>query len=154
MNATARTTELGLRARAGPPSAESHRTIVVLGDSVVFGTGVADEECIAQRLEDELAAARGDDGARDVICTTAAVPGWNWRNAIGFLESRFDQLRPFVVAAVELSLKLQRHGVRFALLQYVEVEIVRALAPSAEVRPIADVLPRMNAAGNEDSCAT
>ena len=97
VDAAVNTDGLGIRVRAGPPPRPEARTIVLLGDSVAFGTGVTDDACIAQRLEDELAAARGIDGPRDLICRTVALPGWNWSNEIGFLEDHFDLLRPSIV---------------------------------------------------------
>jgi hypothetical protein len=100
--AMVRTDELGLRVRTGPPPAPGARTIVLLGDSVAFGTGVGDDATPAQRLEDELAAARGDDGSRDVICRTVAIPGWNWRNEVAFLEDHFEALEPSIVLCMPL----------------------------------------------------
>src|SRR5262245_39823401 len=80
------TDAIGLRRRVGPPPAPQARTLALVGDSVAFGFGLQESECLAPRLEDALAAACGDvDGARDLVCRTVAVPGWNARNACAFL---------------------------------------------------------------------
>ncbi len=87
---------LGLRVRPGPPRDESALRIVVLGDSVAFGFGLDDDETLAHRLEGLLTdAAR--PGARAVMCRTVAIPGWNHRNAVGFLLDHWDALRPGIV---------------------------------------------------------
>jgi hypothetical protein len=103
VDAAVNTDALGIRVRAGPPPLPQARTIVILGDSVAFGTGMTDDACIAQRLEDELAAARGITGPRDVVCRTVAVPGWNWTNEFSFLEDHFDRLRPWIVLYFPIS---------------------------------------------------
>ena len=91
-----RTDSLGLRVRPGPaPDADAFR-IVVLGDSVAFGLGLAAEEVLAARLEAELAAARGPD-ARAIACRTVAVPSWNYRNALRFLLDHLAELEPDLV---------------------------------------------------------
>ena len=94
---TATTDALGMRRRSGPPAAANARRFVLLGDSVAFGTGVGDSECLAQQIEDAIAIATGDDGERDLVCVTAAMPGWNWRNAFAFLRDHLDELRPDAV---------------------------------------------------------
>ena len=103
VDAVVNTDKVGIRVRTGPPPLPQARTIVILGDSVAFGAGMDDDACIAQRLEDELAAARGIDGPRDIICRTVAVPGWNWSNEFSFLEDHFDLLRPWIVLYFPIS---------------------------------------------------
>jgi hypothetical protein len=88
---------LGLRLRTAPPPADDALRIVLLGDSVAFGVGVGDGECLAQQLEDALAAALGDAGPRHVVVRDVAVEGWNWRNSVAFLRDHLDELRPDVV---------------------------------------------------------
>jgi hypothetical protein len=102
MVASYRTDELGLRVRAGPPAAADARTIALVGDSVAFGYGLTGEQCLAQQLEDALAAARDPDGAkrgaaRDLVCRSVAVPGWNWRNECAFLGDHLDRIAPSYV---------------------------------------------------------
>jgi len=91
-----RTDSLGLRVRPGPPPGADAFRIVVLGDSVAFGLGLAAEEVLAARLEAELAAARGPD-ARAIACRTVAVPSWNYRNALRFLLDHLAELEPDLV---------------------------------------------------------
>ncbi len=93
---------LGLRRRSGPPPAVAARTIAVVGDSVAFGQGVADDACLAARLEATLAAARGDVAAPSLIARTVAIPGWNWRNSTTFLLDHWDELRPSFVVFIPI----------------------------------------------------
>lgn len=86
----------GLRVRPGPPPDPDARRVVILGDSVAFGFGVADDETIAAHLERVLADVRGDD-ADPVVCITAAAPGWNHGNALRFLDDHWTALRPDVL---------------------------------------------------------
>ena len=87
---------LGLRRRPGPPPPDDAQRIVVLGDSVAFGFGVNDDECLAARLEAQLAALRGP-AERPVACRTVAIPSWNTRAAAAFLLDHWDELRPDLV---------------------------------------------------------
>ena len=91
------TDHLGLRRRPGPPPADDALRVVVLGDSIAFGFGVGDDECLAARLEARLAELRGPGGGRPVACRTVAVPSWNHRAAPAFLLDHWDELRPDVV---------------------------------------------------------
>jgi hypothetical protein len=88
------TDELGLRARPGPPPPAEALRIVVLGDSVAFGLGLADDETLGAQLERLLAAALP---ARPIACTTVAVPSWNGRNAWRFLLDHLEHFRPDIV---------------------------------------------------------
>lgn len=86
------TDALGMRRRPGPePSADATR-VVFLGDSVVFGFGVNDDETLAARAEVHLAAA-----GVDVVAHTVGVPGWNHRNATAFLLDHLDAYAPDLV---------------------------------------------------------
>lgn len=102
LGAEVNSNELGLRKRAGgskpaAPDGAGAERLVVLGDSVAFGYGLADGQCLAQRIEDLIAAARGETDARTLVAHTVAVPGWNWRNAFAFLRDHWDELRPTIV---------------------------------------------------------
>jgi len=101
MVASYRTDELGLRVRVGPPAAAGAKTIALVGDSVAFGYGLTGEQCLAQQLEEALAA-RDPEGAqrgaaRDLVCRSVAVPGWNWRNECAFLVDHLDRIAPSYV---------------------------------------------------------
>jgi lysophospholipase L1-like esterase len=89
------TDELGLRARATPAAASTDALrIVVLGDSVAFGYGLADGDVLAAQLEQQLAAALP---GRSVVCETVALPSWNCRNAWRFLFDHLERFRPALV---------------------------------------------------------
>jgi len=90
------TDRLGMRRRPGPPPPADAFRIVVLGDSIAFGFGVNDDECLAARLEARLAELRGP-GERPVVCRTIAVPSWNHRAAPAFLLDHWDELRADLV---------------------------------------------------------
>jgi hypothetical protein len=91
-----RSDALGLRRRTGAAHAGPALRVVVLGDSVAFGLGVADDETLAEQLERRLEALRPPD-APPVEVLTVAQPGWNTRNAVSFLLDHWDVLRPDVV---------------------------------------------------------
>jgi hypothetical protein len=91
-----RTDELGMRIRPGPEQADDALVVVVLGDSVAFGHGVDDDQTLAHQLELLLAQLLPGD-ARQVVCYTVAVPGWNHRNAVHFLLDHFDKYAPDIV---------------------------------------------------------
>jgi len=87
---------LGLRARSGPPRGADPLRIMLLGDSVVMGFGLGDQDTLAARLEAELASVLAP-GARPVECRTVAVSGWNHRNAVACLLDHIDVLDPDIV---------------------------------------------------------
>lgn len=83
-DALVHTDRVGLRVRPGLPARDDAFRILVLGDSVAFGFGVNDDQTLAYQLETLLNDVR-PQGARQVVATTVAVPGWNHRNAVHFL---------------------------------------------------------------------
>lgn len=68
--------------------------VVVLGDSVVFGWGVADDQTFAHALESWCAQV---PGCPPIRARTVATPGWNHRNAVGFLLDHWDHYEPDLV---------------------------------------------------------
>lgn len=89
---------LGLRSSAEPSPQEASRArIVLLGDELVFGLGLAPEETLAAALERALATT-SPEGAPH--CRGVAVPGWNGRNALRFLLDHLDALAPELVVYV------------------------------------------------------
>lgn len=94
-----RTDALGLRPRPGPAVAPAAFHVVVLGDSVAYGHGLAPEQCLAAQLEEVLRAARAGD-APEVACSTVAVPGWNYRNSIRHLLDHLPAVAPDLVLFV------------------------------------------------------
>lgn len=87
---------LGMRVRPGPRPPRNATRIVVLGDSVAFGSGLKDDETIACHLERVLEEVRGPD-AEPVVCRTVAMPGWNHRNAVHGLFDHFPIFDPHIV---------------------------------------------------------
>jgi hypothetical protein len=98
---TVRTDALGLRLRSGPAPGPDPIRIVFLGDSVAFGHGLADEDVISAQAEAILRDLR-PAGARDVVCTSVAVPSWNYRNALYYLLDHLDVLDPDVVLYMDV----------------------------------------------------
>jgi hypothetical protein len=92
----AATDEWGQRRRVGPPAAPGAARVVVLGDSVAFGWGLADDETYAHRLEQWLASTMAD-GEPAPLVTTIACIGWNVRNSCRHLRNSLARLRPDVV---------------------------------------------------------
>ena len=92
---------LGLRVRPGPPAAADALRLVVLGDSVAFGYGLADDETLACRIEQAVTAMQGGSG-RPVVARTVAMPGWNHRNAIQFLMDHAAELDPQLVIYIPI----------------------------------------------------
>ncbi|MCO4771073.1 MAG: hypothetical protein KDA24_13645 [Deltaproteobacteria bacterium] len=79
-----------LGARSPEPSAEQERLrIVVLGDGLVFGHGVDDDETLASRLSQGLAA-RGH--ANDML--SLGVPGLSPAQSVATFERRVRELKP------------------------------------------------------------
>jgi hypothetical protein len=102
LTSTAHTDHNGLRVRPGPPPPEDALRIDVLGDSVAFGYGVADDETMAARLERLLTDSRGP-GARPVACFSVAVPSWNHRMELAFLTDHWDEAHADVVVYVPIA---------------------------------------------------
>ena len=69
----------GQRVRLGPKPEEGALRILLLGDSVAFGFGVADDQTFGNHLE-ELLATLVPDGAPRPVVMTVGCPGWNTRN--------------------------------------------------------------------------
>ncbi len=88
--------EHGSRARIGPAPHEHAMRIVLLGDSVTFGFGVADDQTLAHRLEAVLGELT-PDGEPSPAVFTLAVPGWNVWNCCRALENHLGRLRPDIV---------------------------------------------------------
>src|SRR5436190_13217548 len=98
-DAVATTDARGLRTHAGPPPEPNAQRIVVLGDSVAFGFGVADDETIAHQLEKFLGAATAAPATRPVVYTVAC-PGWSIQNECRFLADRLGEIKPDVVLLI------------------------------------------------------
>lgn len=89
----------GQRVRVGPPPEAGALRIVVLGDSVAFGFGLANDQTTAHYLEEYLAAAMAKGRPRPVV-HTIACPGWTQHNACRFLLNHLSRLRPDIVIFV------------------------------------------------------
>ena len=86
----------GQRVRVGPPAETGAPRIVVLGDSIAFGFGVADDETIGHNLERFLGMCTRP-GSKKPVVFTVACPGWNQRNATRYLRNHLARLDPDIV---------------------------------------------------------
>lgn len=101
-----RTNSLGLRdiePQAQP--AEPGKTILLLGDSFVFGYGVNVEDRIDARLRDALrhmsqAMTSAGDGASTTRVINAGVPGWGTELETQFARDHLAEFRPDVIVLV------------------------------------------------------
>jgi lysophospholipase L1-like esterase len=94
-----RTPEFSLVKAAGT------RRVLILGDSVVFGWGVAQDDIVSaqcQRIADEQS-----DGKWEFI--GAGVGSWNARNEYEYLVEEGDSIRPDVIVLVMTSNDAQPH---------------------------------------------
>lgn len=81
----------GLRgAEVGAPADADGERILVLGDSVVFGVSVADDETFPARLQVELE--RGGDWRGKVL--NGGVPGYNTESEAAWFDAMADVLQP------------------------------------------------------------
>lgn len=81
------TTDAARCRRQPPPAAAGAPRVLLLGDSVTFGTGVADEETFAHLL-----------GRRGLTVANFAVPGWGLDQSLLRFEREGASFRPSVVA--------------------------------------------------------
>lgn len=86
----------GTRVRLGPEPAPGTKRVVLLGDSVTFGFGVADDETMAHRLERHLAGVTPAGTAAPAVFTLAC-PGWNVWNCARALCDHLGRLEPDIV---------------------------------------------------------
>jgi len=94
-----RTNAHGLRGPELGPKAPDEFRIVVLGDSIVFGGQVAEEERFTEQLEGLL----HTRGCARVRVVNVGTPGWTTFNEAGFLQANRGWLEPdLVVVAVFL----------------------------------------------------
>ncbi len=89
------TGHLGCRGGDPPePRPDNAFVVVGLGDSVLFGSGVAGEETFLARLQQRLAAALPQ---RTVVAVNTGVPGYNTSMEVATLQAKCLPLRPDVV---------------------------------------------------------
>ena len=69
--------------------------ILNLGDSVVMGWGVREEDTYGRRLESMLNEESGGDSRFEVI--NAGVPGWNLENALAYLQAEGLKYQPDLI---------------------------------------------------------
>jgi hypothetical protein len=106
----------GLRVRAAPPLGGDPLRVVVLGDSVAFGWGLADDETLAHQLEALLERHR-PPGGRPVEARTVAVPGWNADTACAYLFDHLAELDPDAVVFVPVINDLSDNIAEYRTLQ-------------------------------------
>ena len=146
---------LGLRVRPGPPPPAGAARLVVLGDSVAFGYGLADDETLAARIEEDLRAVQGGQG-RPVVARTVAMPGWNFRNAMAFLFDHWAELQPDIVVYIPIGNDLcdsdglfetGQRRVAPDLANPDPLQYVRTNNPWSFLRPLKEQLEREDKAG-------
>jgi len=98
----ASTDAFGMRVRLGPPPEPGATRVVLLGDSVAFGYGVADAQAPAQQLEEMLRAAAAP-GAPAPVVFSVACPGWNRRASFRYLRDHLERLDPDIVVFVPVN---------------------------------------------------
>jgi lysophospholipase L1-like esterase len=69
--------------------------ILNLGDSIVMGWGVREEDTYGRQLESVLNESKGGDLRIEVI--NAGVPGWNLENALAYLQSEGLRYQPDLI---------------------------------------------------------
>lgn len=79
------------------PKPEGRYRILVIGDSVAFGWGVAEESAFPQVLERELNAANWPDAATEVEVFCASAPGWGLPHYLQFAQREAQRLQPDAV---------------------------------------------------------
>jgi hypothetical protein len=146
---------LGLRVRPGPPPPAGAARLVVLGDSVAFGYGLADDETLAVRLEEDLRAVQGGQG-RPVVARTVAMPGWNFGNAMAFLSDPLGRAAADIVVYIPIGNDLcdsdglwetGQRRVAPDLANPDPLEFVRTNTPWSFLRPLKEQLEREDKAG-------
>jgi lysophospholipase L1-like esterase len=96
----------GLRGPDLGPKAAGEFRLVVLGDSMVFGAQVAEEQVLTVQLE-RLLHARGYSQVRVI---NVAVPGWGTFNEAGYLAANANWIQPdLVVLAVFLGNNIEKN---------------------------------------------
>lgn len=86
-----RINSIGLRGREIRPKAQGVSRIALVGDSVLFGWKLKDDDRLADQLQD-MANRRFGAGSYEFI--TLALPGWNTRDQARFLRRHLARLNP------------------------------------------------------------
>ena len=89
-----RINSIGLRGQEIGPKAKGSTRILLLGDSLLFGWKLGEEDTVASVMNRYLSAQFPDDGIEVV---TAAMPSWNVISEAAFLEHHFNVLRPDLI---------------------------------------------------------
>lgn len=71
--------------------------VVVVGDSFVYGVGLANEDTFCHQMEAILRADPDFLSGRRIQVVNAGCPGWGTENAIAFLQKRIEELEPDLV---------------------------------------------------------
>jgi hypothetical protein len=74
--------------------------IVVLGDSFVYGSGVAAEDRVSRRLEERLRSLAHLPEGGDIECLGLGVASWNLVNECSYLRRQLSLLQPDLVVHV------------------------------------------------------
>lgn len=90
------TNSLGLRHRELGPKAEGEWRVLLLGDSLVYGQGVADQDTLSRLVEDRLAPDFERRGLRPEVIN-AGLRAYDTRQELALLEELGDRLEPDLV---------------------------------------------------------
>ncbi len=94
------TNDFGMRERDYElPKPDDTVRVVLLGDSMIFGFGVAAEDRLGNHLETWLGT-RSPDFSGRVECLHLGVSSWNVRSEAAFLRRQLSELRPDLVIHV------------------------------------------------------
>jgi lysophospholipase L1-like esterase len=103
---TFHTNPRGLRGPDLGPKAPGEFRLVVLGDSIVFGAQVSEDQLLTAQLEALLHV----DGYSQVRVVNVAVPGWGTFNEAGYLAANSSWIQPdLVVLAVFLGNNVEKN---------------------------------------------
>lgn len=110
-NGVPATTDIhGMRKRVDGWPEASRPKWVVLGDSVAFGLGVADDQTYAARIEAHLANVWGDDSPSPAVLTVG-VPGWSLASSTRFLRNHLERYDPDLVVLMPVRNDLENRSV-------------------------------------------
>ena len=87
-----RSNALGLRGPPIEPKVANERRILILGDSVAFGQGVAENDAFPYALDANL--------GKEVTVVNASIGGWSRRQQRIFVERHLDEIEPDIVLIV------------------------------------------------------
>jgi hypothetical protein len=101
--------EIGLRDAAIEPKATDELRILVLGDSITMGWGVAEQDTYCRQLESSLARRLG----RNVRVINSGVGGYNTVQELAFFRRHREELKPDLVLLLYVRNDVEVNEMRF-----------------------------------------